>query len=50
MKHEVGDRVLLKQTKMMYKSSFDPEDYEVEEIRGPEITAERQEESDQPRP
>ena len=27
MKHEMGDKVLLKQTKTLVKLSFDPEDY-----------------------
>ena len=41
MKHKVGDKVLLKQTKTTVKPPFDPEAYEVEEIRGTEITARR---------
>ena len=43
MKHKVGDKVLLRQTKTTVKLPFDPEAYEVKEIRG----AEGREESDQ---
>ena len=41
MKHKVGDKVLLRQTKTTVKLPFDPEAYEVKEIRGAEITARR---------
>ena len=41
VKHKVGDKVLLRQSKTTIKPPYDPGAYEIEEVKGVEITARR---------
>ena len=41
VEYEVGDKVLLKQTKTTVKPPYDPEPYVVEQVEWPEVTASR---------